>query len=223
MEVMLENIIKTRCLVYEFLSKSFYLEPKVENFQDSIYELKSFLAFNDTEQPGVDLIRHFIKDLPLYQESDWSALFQEYQRLFVGPESLPAPPWESVYRSRDHIILDEHTLAVREYYRRWGLETKNLYHEPDDHIGLELEFIYTLSQKTLTALTKGNAKQANDLMKAQVAFLQEHMLQWVPLFCERLARGTEHPLYLGSALFTPDFIRMDKDLLDDVLKMWDET
>lgn len=59
-----------------------------------------------------------------------------------------------------YIILDEYTLAVRKFYREWGVEPKNLNHDPDDHIGLEMEFMGLLTEKSLDALDLGDMKQA---------------------------------------------------------------
>lgn len=65
----------------------------------------------------------------------------DYVRLFVGLPHPLAAPWESVYSSDDRLVFQADTLDVRRWYRSLGLETAALYSEPDDHIGLEIEFI----------------------------------------------------------------------------------
>jgi TorA maturation chaperone TorD len=65
-------------------------------------------------------------------------------------------PWASVYLSKERLIFDENTLAVRRFYRDWKLETVHYKKEPDDHIGLELEFMAILSERTLAAYEKGD-------------------------------------------------------------------
>jgi TorA maturation chaperone TorD len=65
----------------------------------------------------------------------------DYMRLLVGVGKTLAPPWGSVYLDEDRLLFNEDTLEVRRYYERFGMMAKEKYHEPDDHIGLEFEFL----------------------------------------------------------------------------------
>ena len=46
----------------------------------------------------------------------------EYTRLFVGPAALPAPVWESPYRTKELTLFQENTLSVRAAYRAPGVK-----------------------------------------------------------------------------------------------------
>lgn len=65
---------------------------------------------------------------------------------------MPAPPYESCYRSPERVLPQASALEVREQYRNAGLAVKRLNREPDDHIGLELEFMYYLNHQASAAL-----------------------------------------------------------------------
>ncbi|HSO27591.1 MAG TPA: molecular chaperone TorD family protein, partial [Anaerolineales bacterium] len=93
-----------------------------------------------------------------------SALEGDYNRLFVGPAKVLAPPWESVYLTKERLIFQEQTLQVRGWFRRFGLEVENLYHEPDDHIGLELLFLAHLAELSVAALEEGEQTEFADLL-----------------------------------------------------------
>src|SRR5690606_33022658 len=123
--------------------------------------------------------------------------------LFVGtgPHVL-APPWESVYVSTEPLLFQKETLEVRNWYARFGVEARNKAHEPDDHAGLELEFLAHLAGLGLKALDEGNEAGLQDAMDAQRAFLQEHPLRWMPAWCTHVEEQAATDFYRGCALIT---------------------
>jgi TorA maturation chaperone TorD len=42
---------------------------------------------------------------------------EAWQRLFIGPWALPAPPWGSVWLDKESVLFGESTLALREWMR----------------------------------------------------------------------------------------------------------
>src|SRR3972149_6655669 len=80
-------------------------------------------------------------------------LQEDYSRLFIGPGKVIAPPWESVFFNEARQTFQEQTLQVRNWYRRFGLEPEKIYHEPDDHIGLELTFLAHLANQAFRSQT----------------------------------------------------------------------
>jgi TorA maturation chaperone TorD len=71
----------------------------------------------------------------------------DYMSLLVGVGKVLAPPWGSVYLNTDRLLFTEDTLRVRQFYERYGMKAVKKYQEPDDHIGLELEFLAYLSER----------------------------------------------------------------------------
>lgn len=52
-------------------------------------------------------------------------LAQAYQRLFIGPYALPAPPWGSVYLDHENVLFGDSTLDLREWMMvAWVAETR---------------------------------------------------------------------------------------------------
>jgi TorA maturation chaperone TorD len=122
-----------------------------------------------------------------------ASLTADFNRLFVGPGSLLAPPWESVHRGVDHLLFDHHTLAVRAWYARFGLEAPNHGHEPDDHLGLELAFMGQLCD--LAACRNGR----KEILQAMGGFLDEHLLCWAPACLGQIQARARTPYYQGLA------------------------
>jgi TorA maturation chaperone TorD len=72
----------------------------------------------------------------------------DYMRLFVGVTGKTlAAPWGTTYITKERLLFSEQTIWVRKFYERYGLVVKNKNTEPDDHIGMELEFLAYLSEQ----------------------------------------------------------------------------
>ncbi|WP_211489935.1 TorD/DmsD family molecular chaperone [Georgenia thermotolerans] len=123
----------------------------------------------------------------------------DYNRLFVGPERLKAPPYESVHRSPDHLVFDRETLEVRAAYAQFGLAAPRLNQEPDDHIGLELGFLATLCVLGLDAIEADDDGELARVLDALVAFLRDHVLRWASRCLTQVADGSATYFYQGVA------------------------
>ncbi len=147
---------------------------------------------------GADLLQRFAHEaggLPLAGVAE--QLRDDFNRLFVGPASLAAPPWESVYRSRERTLFGPTTLQVREFYRRWGVALRTAHHEPDDHIVYELEFLLLLTERAASDPGAGEARQR---------FLSEHLLKWVQPFASLMEDEAESLFYQGIARLLSGYV-----------------
>lgn len=123
--------------------------------------------------------------LPDEQQAFVEAAKDEYTRVFVGPASLPASPYESPYvGSHDTALLQENTLAVRRIYRDYGLEPKRLQAVPDDHIAFMCAFMVRRSQCALGCFDEDRPESLGSELLAQSNFLGSHVLNWVDIFAE---------------------------------------
>jgi TorA maturation chaperone TorD len=129
----------------------------------------------------------------------------EFNRLFVGPGPLPAPPYESVWRSEDRLLMQAATEAVRSVYRQHGVQ--NTHPEPDDHLAIELEFYDLLQQRVIS----GEAQKEH--VAAQMQFLTEHLAAWVPAFAQAVETHTTSPFYRNLALVTRRLFQFETTLL----------
>ena len=120
------------------------------------------------------------------QKAFLEAAKDEYTRLFIGPVSLVAPPWESVYGQQDALLFQESTLEVRNTYRRFGLIPEGYPHVADDSLALELHFMTLLAQRSLDAFYAGEDADLSESLTGASDFLRKHLLVWVPKFTERM-------------------------------------
>ena len=156
------------------------------------------------------LIEKGIQFIQADDDETCQLLQEEYKRLFVGPNALPAPPWESVYLGREHLLFEEVTLEVRECYHKYGLSFIHEGNEPDDHLVIELEFLSFLIQKTIES---DNLETKKKLLEDQHSFLTNHLLKWCPSFCELLNKSTSFELYQGAALLLDEYLNLENELI----------
>lgn len=119
---------------------------------------------------------------------DARAVHRDFNQLFVGPERMTAPPYESVHRSQDRLVFEQETFLVRAAYAAFDLAAPRLNQEPDDHIGLEMGFVAELCVRGLDALDSGDEPQLLRVLGGVASFLDEHLLVWGPQ-CLTLVTG----------------------------------
>lgn len=119
----------------------------------------------------------------------------EYNRLFVGPASPLAPPYESVYRSADRLVMQDTTLKVRSWYHKENLRAGNMGNEPDDFIATELEYAAYLLFKAHKLLQEGLLSKSLLYIQNYNLFLEKHLSRWIPEFVETLSSGAQSQLF----------------------------
>ncbi len=133
---------------------------------------------------------------------DWiEQLSLEFARLFIGPANPPAIPFASFYLSENHSLMTEETMAVRKQYLEAGLALKYLYQMPDDHIAIELDFLYYLTERFLELSEIGKHTEAENFLRLRHHFLMDHFILWAPAFAKRILESAEEDYYKGAALF----------------------
>lgn len=131
----------------------------------------------------------------------------EYARLFIGPIKPLAVPYASFYLSESHQLMTDETIEVRGRYLEAGMALKELHSVPDDHIGIELEFLYHLTKEAFALLRQGGEGEAATLEAMKTDFLANHMAKWVPDFAEQVGSSTQQDLYKGAALMLASLFR----------------
>jgi putative dimethyl sulfoxide reductase chaperone len=131
----------------------------------------------------------------------------DHAALFVGPFTLKAPPYGSIYLERNNTLMGETTLAAAACYREAGLEVT--LHEPPDHIAVELEFMHYLACLATRATHDGDRDEAARLAERQRQFLDEHLGAWAPAFCAAVRRGATTLFYQALADCLQAFLDME--------------
>lgn len=157
--------------------------------------------------------RQIIEEISEKQNNnDYKALIlDDYQRLFVGPDEILAPLWESIYKTKDKLLFGEIELEVRRYYNSNGLDVKES--EPADYFPLQLSFISRLCN----AAGEDNFENINENLAKQRDFLKEHLLSWIPCWVEDVNKNAETQFWVGFVQMTKGWIENDFDEIKKVI------
>jgi len=130
----------------------------------------------------------------------------DYAQTFIGT-SIDSPfPYESVYTSPDRLLMQEARDKVLKIYHEEGFAIPFESNEPEDHISIELEFMAYLSQKIIESMEKDAKEAALGYLNRQKQFLEDHLYNWVPSFCQDIERKARTDFYKGIARITTAYL-----------------
>lgn len=150
----------------------------------------------------------------------------EYARLFLGPREVVAPLHESAYLSGTPRMFTTETLAVRAFYERHGYTMKAKNREPEDAIGVELEFLRNLCSRCIALLESDNSSldavdEARSLLDAQRSFAERHLGLWAHEFVKRVAENDKSGFYAVWATYLSAVLHEDEELLEESAQVLD--
>ncbi|WP_017754708.1 TorD/DmsD family molecular chaperone [Calidifontibacillus oryziterrae] len=203
--------MEERSFQYEFLHTVFSSPLSIELLK----EWKNQSNFNPFEAQE-HLIAFFSELSSLEIEKVEEKERESFLQLFFGPEHIPAPPWESVYRTKERILFGEPTLQMRKKLREFNLYFQNESKEPEDHISIELEFMIYLIDEAIKSIKEGDENKFSRALEYQFLLLNDHLMNWIDPFTDDIQSATTSSLYKGSALLLRDFINQDYQYLLDI-------
>ena len=137
------------------------------------------------------------------------ALKADFARLFVGPYTLLAAPYGSIYLEEGRTLMGDSTLDARDFYRDAGVDMDPAFMDAPDHIAVELEFLHLLVFREVEAMRRGNVNEAAQRVQEQAAFLARHLGLWVAPFSKSVENAAETSFYRSLAEATRIFVLED--------------
>ncbi|MDR0500737.1 MAG: molecular chaperone TorD family protein [Coriobacteriales bacterium] len=237
-----EESLTAQGLILDILRKLFLQEPDRDFLkgcvQHNVFNAVSNLVDNDEAVYGARLIsEYFLSCDPINNTEDYFALHWDYTKMFIGPMSPTAPLWASYYLEPERLLFQGTTLYVRQFYRKYGFcVAGNRNSEAEDHLGLEIDFLYQLNSRLLSLLqayvidqaksstqnqqylvpsesmtsTAAEFNEFNEfksIIIAQSRFIKEHMLKFVPKFTQLVDKNTQTGFYAGLAHLLSGFLQ----------------
>jgi len=216
----LEVTLVARTALYRTMHRVMGSEPTEEIVDTLISEAFTnvchlFLPLSSDLEKSFEGIRACTSRLA--EENDMTAYLNGiYYSLFMGPGKMYAPPWETLYVSKEHALFQKTTLALRKSYVAHGFIPQSYPHVADDHVGLELHFVSLLAQNMVDAYRSGDYPALTSLAKASGDFLGEHLTRWLPPFLTALNEAPDASLYRECMTYLHAFIDIDRRLLSNV-------
>lgn len=131
----------------------------------------------------------------------------DYTRLFLGPADTRAQPYAAVWLTGDKTLMQESTLAVANLYATAGFAVDDDVRDLPDHVAIELEFLYRLTHRVITARMAGNEREAAIASGLRDRLLSEHLGLWIPPFTAAIASHAATDFYRELGAFTDALVK----------------
>ena len=139
----------------------------------------------------------------------------DYADIYLN-HTLHASPFESVWLDEDHLIQQEPMFQIREWYKRYGLETENWRIRSDDHLVLQLQFIAKLLDPELHLSENFSLQQR---LQDATMFMDEHLLIWLSDFCNLVQQRCKTDFYASVAVLTDAYIQELRTILAEITEI----
>ena len=198
------KMMTARANFYRFLSRLYLLEV-----DETLWNAMQNMTFpvdaaEGDMKAGFELMRGY---LDANAKGDLAAVLDDlavdYARIFLSAgvaQGKSAFPYESVYTSRKHLVMQDSRMDVVELYAKRGVApSKDNYHVPEDHLGYLCEYMAIL-------IDEGAADE-------QKAFLKNHLLNWVSAFTVDMGKYAATDFYGGLAKLTRGFLLLEQEIM----------
>ncbi len=204
--VMLETA-RQRSNIYGFLSLIYGSEAG----RTLLQRIKEPEFFSELSDMGINFEDDFIQKP---EDELLEELAVEYTRLFLGP-GKHISPHESVHHKRDDgdwgTLWGADTVEIKKFIAASGLEYCSGFTGLPDHISVELEFM----QKAVSREAQAREEDDNDgalyCLRIQKKFIDEHIMKWIPVFCDKVVAEAKLSFYKEMARLTKYFLEFEKD------------
>ncbi len=153
----------------------------------------------ESRNPKFIIAASYLRKIDPQHPLDYDKVIEDHLILFGGKGKSAAPPYTSVYLSRDHIMNDIWSLEVRKIYNAYGWKSKYEGEIPDDHLGIELQFINLLLDK-YPELEDGVCR--SEIRKDLVKFIGNYIIPWIDDWNKSIQDNAVSDFYKGIGYLT---------------------
>lgn len=180
------------------------LDPPTSAFMQALKEDRLCEAWPVTSQSGNDFwgLQQLREAVFACDTKTVPSLENDFLRLFIGLPHPLAPPYESVYLGKDHLLCEQPMLAVRQAYQQNGFVLAKTIRLPDDHIGLQLCFVAHL----LGGQAQDPRRSTPQVHAALGGFLSNHLSLWIADFAQKVETHAHTSFYVAIAKLTLQMI-----------------
>lgn len=145
----------------------------------------------------------------------------DYARVFLAAgtyEGESAVPYESIYTSKEGLIMQEARDEVRKIYIQNSVNVSASLNMPEDHLSFELEFLAIMSDRAIEAVRVNDRDLFTENIAIQRDFIVQHPLAWIEALREKVEACSKRAFYPAIAMITEGYLEKDCELLDEILE-----
>ncbi len=201
--------IENRITLYALISRVMIIEVD-----------KEFLKYIEKNSEILELFPNY-KNWDKRKEFNSSILKEryldvDYANLFL----LHLVPYESFYTRDDQMIESGGDNPVLDIYNTldFRVELDKARVISPDHIGVELEFMYMLTTALKKAFEAEDELGVKEILQVQKGFMQDHLLNWSPMFLINMKKESRTALYHDGAELALEFLLSDFEYICEKLE-----
>lgn len=211
------EILTNRATTYAFLSRVMWEEVPSELLTQLLDETAADPEAAEEVGEGYGILARYLEKVQASEiEQVRVDLGAEYIALMLSGRKSGVSPFESVYTSKDHILMADARDQVVALYQAEGLDRVGQFREPEDHLAIELEFMGYLCEQAAEALDRGELELTRSYLEKQGTFLRDHLLVWVPEFAHDLAQKAHSDFYRGIARMMDEFLSQEQETIEEL-------
>ena len=191
-----------RMSAYQFLSRLYKTAPDADF-------INALLAMDTEYQTPLNTVIKAMRDVD--REQLCIDLAAEYNRVFLGMSANPIAPYESVYTSPDHLLMQDARDEVLALYRAEALAPNKDLRIPEDHLAIEFDFMAFLCKKAAQACSENDQAGIDEYTAKQRDFLIKHLLVWVPDMLNDMEERVFTDFYRCICTITREQLEIDRD------------
>lgn len=138
----------------------------------------------------------------LARATEFQAVAEEYQDLFIGLTQGEVVPYGSWYRTG--VLFDRPLMQLRADLTRLGFARASDVSEPEDHAALLCEVMQSLLEPT-----GGPPNPVSPGAPSTAQFFQRHLQPWLPAFFADLQQAPSANFYVGTGRLGADLMAIE--------------
>ena len=213
----LEKVLKRRMGTYALLARLYRKEVDGEFLEELQRMHFPAAAQEERISRGYELMAKYLTGT---YENTLQELAVDFVRVFIGygmDAYSAAFPYESVYTSERRLLMQDSRDEVLALYRAAGLEKDKSWPESEDHLALELEYLAIHTRRAIEALAAGDEDGAFANLVTQLHFMDDHLMNWVPMMTADMRKFARTDLYRGLSYLTEGFLTEDRAFLAELV------
>ena len=204
---------------YRLLSQVLFKELTAE----AIEELARGDYPSDTGNSNLDEGYRLIRRYFSFSATDRrTQLACEYARVFLAAgvftkDRETAVPYESVFTSDEHIMMQGARDDVVKRFRQDGFLVDPDLHEPEDHLAFELEYLVNMNERARQWAQEKNKAELARTIERQLEFIDLHLLNWIPRLRDVAQEYAKLTFYPGMLYVAQGALEQGRDILHEIL------
>ncbi|MCD8315974.1 MAG: molecular chaperone TorD family protein [Eggerthellaceae bacterium] len=211
----ISDLMEMRQSLYRLFASLYFKEmtkDQIKFWKD--VDLEGIEELNPLIGQGIHTLKHALHRVNSGTRED---LAIDYAHTFLAAGTTKserrACPYESVFTSRDGLVMQDARDDVYRYMLNEHLEPDQSLHIPEDHLSFVFEFMASLTERYQKAVEEKNYSEAKRLISLENEFFDKHISSWIDRFCDSVEGCCRTNFYRGVSEMTRGFVQVERELL----------